>query len=146
MDTNSKYKTLEYWDERYKEEESFEWFGGYSNFKNVTENYMQKNDKILVLGCGNSKMSEDIYNDGYSYITNMDYSSIVIESMRERCKILDKMKWLTMDINDLKFEKGSFDCIIEKGTLDSLLVDERDPWNLTVENSIKIDKIMLKVI
>lgn len=60
-------------------------------------------------------MSEDLYNDGYELITNMDYSSIVIDSMRDRCMLLGKMKWLTMDINDLTFEKNNFDCIIEKG-------------------------------
>ena len=99
MDKNSKYSRVEYWDERYKEEESFEWFGGYSNFEYIIKNYMKKSDEILVLGCGNSKMSEEIYYDGYCHITNMDYSSIVIESMIDRCKSLDKMKWLIFSIN-----------------------------------------------
>ena len=56
-----------------------------------------------------------MYNDGFKLITNMDYSSIVIDSMRDRCKLFDEMLWLTMDINDLKFENNTFDCVIEKG-------------------------------
>ena len=52
MDKNFKYKTIEYWDERYKEEECFEWFGGYDNFKNVIKKYVKESDEILVLGCG----------------------------------------------------------------------------------------------
>jgi hypothetical protein len=56
-----------------------------------------------------------MYNDGYKFITNMDYSSIVIDSMRDRCQLLNQMLWLTMDINDLKFENNTFDCVIEKG-------------------------------
>ncbi len=81
----------------------------------MVKNYIKPNYKILVLGCGNSKMSEDMYNDGYKFITNMDYSSIVIDSMRDRCHLLDEMLWLTMDINNLKFENNTFDCVIEKG-------------------------------
>ena len=52
-----------------------------------------------------------MYNDGYKFITNMDYSSIVIDSMRDRCQLLNQMLWLTMDINNLKFENNTFDLI-----------------------------------
>jgi hypothetical protein len=32
------------------------------------------------------------------------------------------------------------------GTIDALLVDEKDPWNLSEENSIKLDNILKTVI
>jgi hypothetical protein len=50
MDNNTKYKSLDYWNERYKDEEHFEWFGSYDKYKSVVEAKLKKTDKILVLG------------------------------------------------------------------------------------------------
>lgn len=87
-----------------------------------------------------------MYHDGYESIVNTDYSSVIIELMAKRCESLKNMTWLTMDINDLQFEPESFECVLEKGTLDALLVDENDPWNLSEENTVKMDKILQRVI
>ncbi len=56
------------------------------------------------------------------------------------------MQWLVMDIKDLKFESGSFDIVIEKATLDALLVGERDPWSLSSESRTLMDDILIQVI
>ncbi len=66
-----------------------------------------------------------MYMDNYESIVNTDYSEVIIELMKKRCEHLSKMKWQVMDINDLQYEPESFDCILEKGTLDALLVDEK---------------------
>lgn len=50
-----------------------------------------------------------------------------------------------MDIKDLKFESGSFDVVIEKATLDALLVGERDPWRLSDESRTLMDDILSQV-
>lgn len=50
MDSNLKYKSRDYWDERYKDEEHFEWFGDYDKYKSVIEKKLKHTDKILVLG------------------------------------------------------------------------------------------------
>jgi len=39
-----------------------------------------------MLGCGNSKMSEDMFEDGYQQITNVDISFTVIKQMTEYYK------------------------------------------------------------
>ena len=36
-----------------------------------------------MLGCGNSKLSEQMYEDGYTNILNVDISPTVIEQMRK---------------------------------------------------------------
>lgn len=145
MDKNSKYKSVDYWNDRYKDEESFEWFCDYGKFKEILCNHIKPTDCIVNLGCGNSKMSELMYLDGFKNLINIDYSETLIELMRDRCKKYKEMSWLTMDINNLQFEANSIDIIIEKGTLDSLLVDESDPWNMTKENQVKINNILKNI-
>jgi hypothetical protein len=50
MENNSKYKLLEYWNQRYETEESFEWFGEYEKYKEIIRSQVSTNDRILVLG------------------------------------------------------------------------------------------------
>mmetsp|Transcript_4641 Transcript_4641/g.6786 ORF Transcript_4641/g.6786 Transcript_4641/m.6786 type:complete len:368 (-) Transcript_4641:194-1297(-) len=41
--------------------------------------------RVLVIGCGNSRLSEDMLSDNWTGgITNVDYSSVVIRKMREK--------------------------------------------------------------
>lgn len=50
--------------------------------------------------------------------------------MSEKCK--DKgpnFKYLVMDVRALDFETGQFDCVIDKGTLDSILCGESSTSN-----------------
>ena len=42
--------------------------------------------KILVVGCGNAKFSEDLYDDGFTNVVNNDISDIVIQKMAKRNK------------------------------------------------------------
>ena len=50
MENNSKYKSLDYWNQRYETEESFEWFGEYAKYKEILKDEISTNDRILVLG------------------------------------------------------------------------------------------------
>ena len=47
---------------------------------------IKNNLKILNLGCGNSIICEEMYDEGYLNIYNMDISSVCIETMNERNK------------------------------------------------------------
>jgi ubiquinone/menaquinone biosynthesis C-methylase UbiE len=84
---------------------------------------MTKEDKILNLGCGNSRLSEELSEEGYEDITNIDFSPKVIAIMEEKCKPkFPKMSFLVMDALDMKdFQTGTFNTVIDKGTLDSIL-------------------------
>lgn len=126
---NSSYKLKEYWDTRFSKEETFEWCKSYGNFKDLLCKHVRKSDRILMLGCGNSMLSEDMYNDGYRNIVNIDFSSIVINNMKRKCQRLVDMDWIVMDITNMSFAPCSFDVVVEKATLDALLVEEKDVWN-----------------
>ena len=47
---NEDYRKLEYWDGRYKEEESYDWFTGYEAFRHLLVEDVNVSDKILHLG------------------------------------------------------------------------------------------------
>nr|CAG8440446.1 11406_t:CDS:2 [Entrophospora candida] len=131
-DNNNSYKTQEYWNERYSKEETFDWFKTYKDLSPLFKKHLlDENVSILMLGCGNSTLSEDMYDDGYCNITNIDFSNIVIDNMKEKNKHRSKMSWLVMDVRDLKMLKDdeSFDVVIDKGTMDALMCDEGDVWN-----------------
>ena len=112
---NTSYKLKEYWDTRFSKEETFEWCKSYGDFKDLLCKHVRKSDRILMLGCGNSMLSEDMYNDGYRNIVNIDFSSIVVNNMKRKCQGLVDMEWIVM--------------VVEKETLDALLVEEKDVWN-----------------
>jgi 2-polyprenyl-3-methyl-5-hydroxy-6-metoxy-1,4-benzoquinol methylase len=74
--------------------------------------------RVLMLGCGNSLLSEVLYDAGYTNIVNIDYSAVVIEQMKARhAESRPKMSWLEMDVTDLKFE-DEFDAVIDKATME----------------------------
>ena len=71
-----------------------------------------------MVGCGNSKMSSQMYNSNFKNITNIDISDIVIGKMQKQ---FPEMKWLEMDATKMDFEDNFFDCSIDKGTLDAIM-------------------------
>ncbi|XP_033894267.2 EEF1A lysine methyltransferase 4-like [Acipenser ruthenus] len=144
-DSNSRYKDVDYWDERYKlwrlcgpHEESFEWFG---NFKHILELHVRKQDGILVLCCGNSSMSSDMHSCGFTSITNIDYSAVCIKAMAARHRGCPGMDWRQMDARLLTFAEGSFDVVLEKETLNAMMVEEKEPWRVSPETGETVRQV-----
>ena len=71
------YLLPEYWNTRFQEEEEYDWFKGYSTFKHLLLPQLKKNDRVLVLGCGNSSLTADMWNDGFKDITSIDLSEVI---------------------------------------------------------------------
>ncbi|XP_030832553.1 EEF1A lysine methyltransferase 4-like [Strongylocentrotus purpuratus] len=139
------FTTESYWDERFKEEETYDWLLKYHQFSHFVEKHVNRNERILMLGCGNSKLSLEMYEDGYHNIVNVDFSSVCIEKMKEKHQHCPIMQWMVMDIKDLKFPDCSFDVVLEKGTLDALVANERDPWNMTDEGYDVMEQSLTQV-
>lgn len=52
-----------------------------------------------------------------------------------------------MDITSLsELEPSCYDVVIEKGTLDAMLVEEKNPWKLSDESKLLISTILKEVI
>ena len=133
------YGKPEYWNERYRVSGAYDWLQTYSSLKHLlSEESLMATSKlkpltpfpspekcrVLILGCGNSSFGFDMIQDGWKgHITNVDFSSTVIEQMKNKYKGYSNMDWYCLDIttNPLPYDDSSFDLIICKATLDALL-------------------------
>lgn len=128
------YGSKKYWDERYLKQfdKSFDWLEDFYSLQPLLEKYISKQDRILMLGCGNSVLSQEMYDNGYTNIVNIDISGVVIDQMKQRNEDRPLMKWLQMDALDLEFEENSFDVVLDKSTLDAILCGELSFINAAV--------------
>ena len=121
--------SLKYWDGRYltKHMEIFEWYyQTYDTLKEKIIDYLKPEDQILYVGCGTSKLAEDLYIDEIRNVTNIDFSENAIKIMEDRHKEQKiEMKYIKMNVTNLKeFTNGSFNVVFDKALLDSVLCGE----------------------
>mmetsp|Transcript_10806 Transcript_10806/g.14024 ORF Transcript_10806/g.14024 Transcript_10806/m.14024 type:complete len:265 (-) Transcript_10806:579-1373(-) len=123
----AQYSKASFWDARYiKNPEVFEWYLEYRELERIFDDFMDLGDEILVVGCGNSALSADMALQGFDFITNIDFSTIVISQMKEKyAEDLPDMPWFYMDSTKLRFDDHTFDVVIDKGCLDSVLCGDK---------------------
>jgi len=94
-----------YWDHFFsKLQDAFEWYCDFPTLLPIIKCCCTENSNILVPGCGNSSISEDLYDIGHLSICNIDISDTVIKSMKTKNKKLrPKMKYFLMDIKKVTF-------------------------------------------
>ena len=157
---NKDYYEKEYWEQRFAEEESYDWLLTYIDIQEIineliprcpscnTNTDTDSNDgnviniqvdkpEILMVGCGNSTLSESMYDDGYTNITNIDYSSNVIRKMKKlHQEQRPDMQWREMDMTNLNFGSAdinendiNFDVIFDKAAMDALCTCEGSVWH-----------------
>ena len=106
----------------------------------IEELKLFKESKILILGCGNSEFSEELYDFGYKNIYNIDISENVIKSMKERNIKRDKMKCNKslklkdeiMDVLNIEYPDNYFDIVIDKSTIDVMFCGENSSLNMAI--------------
>ena len=118
-ENKNNYSDKSYWDSRFSASSSsdFDWYADWNQLKSHFS-FLTKSDKILIVGCGNSKLSIQMYEDNYKDILNIDISSVVIKQMSEK---YPHLKFEEMDATDMSYISGTFDCVIDKGTLDAVM-------------------------
>ncbi|KFU91301.1 Methyltransferase-like 13, partial [Chaetura pelagica] len=84
--------------------------------------------QVLVVGCGNSELSEQLYDVGLCEdIVNIDVSAAAVRQMRERSAgRRPGMSYLLMDVLQMDFPDAHFQAVLDKGTLDAILADEEE--------------------
>lgn len=129
-DSNSRFNKVNYWNDRFQEEEKYDWLVEYQHVSNDLEPLLNFTDNILVVGCGNSTFSRDLYNAGFTNVTNIDYSGVVIDKMSQsHANDCPLMKWVEMDMTQMTFPNHTFDVVIDKAAMDALVVEEGDVWD-----------------
>ena len=113
-----------------QKEQSFEWYGEYTDLCHILHTgYLKSSSRVLIVGCGNSKLREDLYDAGFQTIDNIDISDVVIRQM----SVKNKQKRLTMtftkmDLLHITYTDAQFDCVLDKikGTLDAIFSNTDD--------------------
>ena len=134
---HEEFRSKLYWDKFFSERgnESFEWYGKYEDMAELIEAHLPKSSSILMVGCGNSEFSHDLYDAGYKALRNQDYSDIVIQEMKEKnfvagAKNTNKRPGMEWDLGDMtympEYADGCFDTVLDKGALDALLSVDSD--------------------
>ncbi|KAH8062786.1 methyltransferase [Aureococcus anophagefferens] len=102
-----------------------------------------------MAGCGNSRLSEDMFEDGYANLSNIDISRVargrrsrrdapprdarapqVIDQMSEKYKDKPALSFQQMNVCSLEFPDESFDAVIAKGVMDAILCGEGSTANV----------------
>lgn len=73
---NVEYLKKEYWDRRFDVEEQYDWFKKFEDFSHLVKPHIKEDDSILVLGCGNSSLTFELYKLGFRDITSIDLSEV----------------------------------------------------------------------
>ena len=70
-----------------------EWYLDYADLEQIIKKrlYDDKQSEIMILGCGVSDFGARLYEEGYLYITNIDFSQTVVEYMREKHQNYEEM-------------------------------------------------------
>ena len=69
-----------------------------------------------------SGLSEEMFEDGYQHVNNIDISFTVVKQMTEAYKErYPTLVYKQMDVRQLQYQDGTFDAVIDKGTFDSIL-------------------------
>lgn len=107
--------------------------------------YIKPKDTILITGCGNSSLSADLYDVGYTNITNIDVSEVVIRQMTSINAHRTNMRFLCMDAMNTTFNNEEFNVVLDKGTLDALMPDENEETMKGIDKYFSEIKRVLKL-
>mmetsp|Transcript_110908 Transcript_110908/g.192289 ORF Transcript_110908/g.192289 Transcript_110908/m.192289 type:complete len:286 (+) Transcript_110908:111-968(+) len=99
------YGDANYWSVRYSTtvNEPFDWYVRWEQLKESLTSILdpEKKPKILVLGCGTSTLSEEMYAEGFEDITNVDSCQELVEALREKHQDKENMKYESFDARRL---------------------------------------------
>ncbi|XVF29077.1 hypothetical protein REPUB_Repub15cG0088900 [Reevesia pubescens] len=140
LNTLGDFTSKENWDSFFTirgSDDSFEWYAEWPQLRDSLLPLLQQQQpspssssslQILVPGCGNSRLSEHLYDAGLEDITNIDFSKVVISDMlRRNIRDRPKMRWRVIDMTQMQFTDGTFNVVLDKGGLDALMEPELGP-------------------
>lgn len=96
--------------------------------------------KVLVIGCGTSPLSVHLVQNGFGSVLSLDNDEDCIRHMKRLHTDNCRLRWLHYDMvtqegadaDELRALSEGFDLIIDKGTLDAIMV-EGSCWQMLAE-------------
>ena len=84
-----------------------------------------------------------MFQDGFTNITDVDFSENAVKIMQERYKERNiKINYEQMNVTEMtEFEKGQFQAVLDKGTLDSILCGE-DAIPIVYKYLREVDRVL----
>lgn len=131
---NAKFTSQEYWDERFAEEDEYEWLGSLADFEELLD--LAPHSLILVAGCGNSRLSQDLEKLGH-FVVSTDFAPSAALTQKNKYQM---SQYVTADCRALIFQQR-FDLVIEKGVFDAMVADD-NPWDLTPSSRQMVDDVI----
>ena len=126
----AQYGKVEYWEERYtRDAEPFDWYQRWPGIKDTLAEFIQPQNAILMLGAGNSRLSEEMYEEGFQNITNIDISMVVTRAMQDKYRDKPGLTYQQMDARAMELADGQYNAVIDKATIDSILCGEGSTHN-----------------
>uniref|UniRef100_A0A7E4V904 Methyltransf_11 domain-containing protein n=1 Tax=Panagrellus redivivus TaxID=6233 RepID=A0A7E4V904_PANRE len=108
----------------------FEWYGNATEYQRLFI-ALKPDSKILQVGCGNSKLENDMYAKGYTNIHSIDINEQVIAEKKKAA--LPGLTYAVADITNFDCEDNIFDGIVDKGTFDALCPTDDAKFYPTVD-------------
>ena len=120
VDAPTKHGRQEFWEQSYQEGERFSWYSGWAELEPFfAELVPDRNARVLVPGVGNDAAMVDLYDAGWQQLTLFDYAPSGVE----RAAALFGDREVDLRVADacaLPYADGSFDAVLDKGTLDAV--------------------------
>ena len=125
---HDQFRQTAYWDKFFERRgrEAFEWYGDYNSLAGILHKYIKIKDRILVVGCGNSTLSADLFDVGYRDMMNIDLSETAIRQMKSaNARDRPDLEFRKMDVTNMgDFSDDTFSCVLDKGTLDAMFTND----------------------
>lgn len=115
-----------------------------SSYRRISAEYNDTDDApILMMGCGNSKLGEDMVEAGFSPIIQVDVAGRVVESLAHRCaKYVQSgdMQLIEDDATVLSaFHDNKVLAVIDKGLLDALFcADQYEQCSMVLDAAQRV--------
>jgi len=141
------YADKQYWATRYTDTsfEPFDWYLKWQLLKDTLGRFLTPESHILVLGCGTSDLTEQLYAEGFVNVSNIDQCEALIDQLVEKHQDKTTVQYEASPVHllpkDFPTWIGKFDLAIDKGMLDSLACSA-DKWRSTRDALVAISAVL----
>jgi 2-polyprenyl-3-methyl-5-hydroxy-6-metoxy-1,4-benzoquinol methylase len=129
--TAAQFRSRSYWEKFFgkRGDAAFEWYGEWKDLHEHITPHLRASSEVLVIGCGNSDFSEQMWDNGYRHLLSIDYSETAIRQMRAKSLARhgglqpEGLRYEEMDLHAIRAADGAFDVVMDKACLDALVTD-----------------------